>query len=428
MSTPIEMNTEELQDILQTATAVQSHIGDAFVAIENKGGTVPASQVSGNLADAILTIPAGAGLNFEVVGGTSAPENPKENTIWINTATPVTNRAISPDDPYMEAVELIGNASITNGQYYIYSPSGTGVGTTSDSNWYTANVALPANTVSVTIPTREATSSSVVHWFVDASNTNNVNFSHAYRDSVNYTYDVPSGATSVWASIRITDAGSIRANVNNAVTGDVWIPTDTYTNFAEINEVKTNGLSFHLLRAKQYIDGEWKAVETKIRKNGEWVSCANYIYNRGKSVVSVCTKAMKTISSSSMVATAPTVGVNAANFWGSVKKGSNTNGTSGVLYLYPKIDLTHAYTLHVKGQFVSDSNASYPYVGVWSTMGTNANEDRDTYNSACSAKNENYTGEVVVDVSNVTGERYIGFCMGAASETCSINVWEIWYD
>lgn len=38
-------------------------------------------------------------LNFKVVGGTSAPSNPKENTIWINTSTSVTGWVFSSTQP-----------------------------------------------------------------------------------------------------------------------------------------------------------------------------------------------------------------------------------------------------------------------------------------------------------------------------------------
>lgn len=60
-------------------------VSDAFTAIGNKGGTVPSSKVSGNLASAIDSIPEGVELNFEVVGGTTQPSNSKENTIWVKT-------------------------------------------------------------------------------------------------------------------------------------------------------------------------------------------------------------------------------------------------------------------------------------------------------------------------------------------------------
>lgn len=41
----------------------------------------------------------GATMNFKVVGGTTAPSNPKENTIWINTATPITSYVFSATEP-----------------------------------------------------------------------------------------------------------------------------------------------------------------------------------------------------------------------------------------------------------------------------------------------------------------------------------------
>lgn len=42
---------------------------------------------------------AGAGLNFKVVGGTSAPSNPAENTVWVNTDTTITSWELSPVQP-----------------------------------------------------------------------------------------------------------------------------------------------------------------------------------------------------------------------------------------------------------------------------------------------------------------------------------------
>ena len=39
------------------------------------------------------------GLNFEVVGGTTQPMNPKENTIWVNTNTDITSWVFSADKP-----------------------------------------------------------------------------------------------------------------------------------------------------------------------------------------------------------------------------------------------------------------------------------------------------------------------------------------
>lgn len=41
----------------------------------------------------------GSPLNFKVLGGTTAPENPKENTIWVNTDTEITFTLFSAEDP-----------------------------------------------------------------------------------------------------------------------------------------------------------------------------------------------------------------------------------------------------------------------------------------------------------------------------------------
>lgn len=38
-------------------------------------------------------------LNFKVVGGTTQPENPKENTVWVNTGTEISGWVFSPEEP-----------------------------------------------------------------------------------------------------------------------------------------------------------------------------------------------------------------------------------------------------------------------------------------------------------------------------------------
>ena len=50
-------------------------------------------------------------LNFKVVGGTTAPANPKENTIWVNTDVAISSWVFSATQP----------ASATNGMVWIYT-------------------------------------------------------------------------------------------------------------------------------------------------------------------------------------------------------------------------------------------------------------------------------------------------------------------
>ena len=41
----------------------------------------------------------GSSLNYEVVGGASAPSSPSENTIWVNTSTDITSHIFSATEP-----------------------------------------------------------------------------------------------------------------------------------------------------------------------------------------------------------------------------------------------------------------------------------------------------------------------------------------
>jgi hypothetical protein len=44
-------------------------------------------------------------LNVRVIGGTTKPENPKENTIWVNTEHNIPNFAFATDNPYYDDIE-----------------------------------------------------------------------------------------------------------------------------------------------------------------------------------------------------------------------------------------------------------------------------------------------------------------------------------
>lgn len=403
---------------------LKDNVSAAFDAVGNKGGTVPDAKITENLAEAIASIPEGVELNFEVVGGTAAPADPKENTIWLNTQTGITKWVVATDNPYMSKVELLtGDVTIEEG-YYMTQFNGV-VAYETDSNWvHTGSVAIPDHAVSVTIPTRHVSTSSVVHWFSDGTAYNN----YVLRNHEDFTYTVPDGAKYLMASMRVTDQKTIIANVNNAVPGDVWITADRPANDAGFNTLEVNGVQVYPLSAKQYIDGSWKNVSAQIWQNGKWNKCVTYIYNNGKTQYGLTPKAIKNTSTSSTVATAPSVGVYASNFWALVKKGTNTNGSSGMVYFYPKVDLTNATTLYVDGRYVSDNLASNPYFAVWSEIGAYQNENRGASKALCTAAGQTKEGVISLDVSGLSGAYYIGFNLSAGTNTCSITVWDIYYD
>ena len=57
-------------------------------------------------------------LNFKVVGGTSEPANPKENTIWINTSTTITDWVFSSTQPTAKTGRVwINTGTSSNGEF-----------------------------------------------------------------------------------------------------------------------------------------------------------------------------------------------------------------------------------------------------------------------------------------------------------------------
>ena len=68
-------------------------------AIRAKGETTGSLAFPNEMVEAIGAISTGVELNFEVVGGTTAPSNPKENMIWVNTSTKITSYIFSATQP-----------------------------------------------------------------------------------------------------------------------------------------------------------------------------------------------------------------------------------------------------------------------------------------------------------------------------------------
>lgn len=68
-------------------------------AIRSKGGTSARLSFPAGMVSSIGAISTGVELNFDVVGGTSQPSNPKENTIWVNTSETITDWVFSATQP-----------------------------------------------------------------------------------------------------------------------------------------------------------------------------------------------------------------------------------------------------------------------------------------------------------------------------------------
>lgn len=68
-------------------------------AIREKGETNAQLVFPSGFVTAIQGIKSGVDLNFKVVGGTTQPSNPNENTLWVNTNVEITDWYISANQP-----------------------------------------------------------------------------------------------------------------------------------------------------------------------------------------------------------------------------------------------------------------------------------------------------------------------------------------
>jgi hypothetical protein len=91
-------------------TGTQTIKGDANLVAGNIKSGVSIFGVAGSMK-------TGADLNFEVVGGTARPSNPKENTIWINTSTSITEWAFSAEEPVSPTPGMVWIASGKSSMY-----------------------------------------------------------------------------------------------------------------------------------------------------------------------------------------------------------------------------------------------------------------------------------------------------------------------
>lgn len=84
---------------LVNADQLDSDLTSVGNAIRSKSGTSAKLSFPSGMVSAIGAISTGVELNFDVVGGTTAPSNPKENMIWVNTSTKITSYIFSATQP-----------------------------------------------------------------------------------------------------------------------------------------------------------------------------------------------------------------------------------------------------------------------------------------------------------------------------------------
>lgn len=224
---------------------------------------------------------AGAGLNFKVVGGTTAPSNPSENTIWVNTSTTISSWSFSSENPnLLDFSKWASNATVYNGTKSVSGGSITLTATGADC--YTQFGSTTNNNVTC-VPGKTY----VMEWdysgaagnvmlFPSAGTTNMVSVANSAKK---LEFTPASGVTFFTFRFGVTTSGQSTTYTNIRITekertfdeGAVWISTGNFSP-VEFNALKKNSLQVYPVSAKQYVGGIWVSKDVKSYQSGKWVS------------------------------------------------------------------------------------------------------------------------------------------------------------
>lgn len=246
-------------------------------------------------------------LNFKVVGGTSAPSNPRENTIWLNTDTEITSWDFSATQPYRRS----RNKNLLTYPYYHTTRTDKGITFTDNGDGsVTADGTATSlarfrhshtGAINGTICLQPGTytlsgcpsGGSVDKYELELwDDKNNVEIVACHGDPVTFTITettyvresllVVSGVTvsSIIFRPQLEKGSAATSFVKGDATGQVWFTTGTASN-AEFNALKKNGLMVYPVSARQYIGGACVTKDAQIYKAGQWKNFMVYLYDNG---------------------------------------------------------------------------------------------------------------------------------------------------
>lgn len=335
----------------------------------------------------------GAALNFKVVGGTGAPGNPKENTIWVNTDIPITHWSFSATRPDNLVKSYIVDDAVAQFQSCLFAEVDLKPNTTYTlafegiagqkfymnekiAGWKPFDVEPYWNTVTFTT-------------------LSNLDKSVAGQYTPGYGWVLVKNNATLESAPAFRGLRIVEGDKDIEPAGSIWIQTGT-SSTAPFNALKKNGITVYPLGAKQYVSGAWVDKTAKSYKNGEWVELIpeGMLYYRGNECDPV------TGGWSAFV------GYSSSYTLGSYTEGSDKitlklNGNQKCVSAAPvnKIDLSKASTLIVNVTRVP-TEATY---GLYVTSVRNVNScDR-----AVAQLEELTKGENVLDVSSLSGSYYI---------------------
>ncbi len=382
----------------------------------------------------------GTGLNFTVVGGTAAPSNPKENTIWVDTDTEITSWDFSAMQPcrrsksknlivypYYHTTQTDNGVTYTDSGDGTVKANGTAADATSIFRISATNIStadnnilfVPAGTYTLSgCPSGGSDNLYFIEVYEELEPNTDLRIGRDYGNGLTFTLDHDAYlrfAIAVASNVKVTNSvfkpqlekGSAATSfVKGDATGQVWITPGTSSPVA-FNALKKNSMMVYPLSAKQYISGAWVSVDAKSFQSGEWKAWIVYLYNNGDECEAIsggfaaCAYTPSGVTSSSIIA--PTL-----------SKGADSMTVSISQYYYGQVFAKNSFPLDdISAIEVVYSNASTGTFLVTNTKGTG-------YTAAASAKPSG-SGTAVIDVSNLTGDYYFAISMAYTAGSVTIH-------
>lgn len=371
-----------------------------------------------------------AGLNFEIVGGTTQPTNPKENTIWVNTAQDIHRWDFNAANPYL--VSKTKNLNC----YPFYDPSRTingitytdnGDGTvkangtaTADATFRLSFVTAAANAVYLPagnyfLSGCPAGGSSAKYRVECKSVTTGEILALDYGSGAAFTLDVPhvvrcnivvaSGATvsSLTFTPQLEKGTAATSFVMGDATGQVWLSNGKESP-VEFNALKKNGIQIYPVSAQQYIDGEWTALAAKTYQGGAWVDWwAGELYSYGNEYENVT--GGWALSTNWVITHGGTLTKESESMTFESHLVDGSHYAKGFLRPNNKIDLTNYDSLILIAETVELDSTSYP-IKLCAKSTDNAKEEDVVASANLTATTSQKT--FTLDVSTLTGSYYVG--------------------
>lgn len=356
---------------------------------------------------------AGTSLNYEIVGGTTAPISfKKENTIWINTETPIKEHYFSYIYPnvikkHYNQVWSVENAYLSN----------TGAVVTNDNYW---NITDYIDVHDVQSLRYEGVT------FFENNRTNmcfydsSQNLMSVTLMSASSTYvTIPEGAYYFRMCVRKNDKLDYKTlqiyttkELFNPQVGDIWIQTDIDNASAEFNLIKQNELMAYPMYIWQWNGSTWIEKQVKLYQNGNIIDIkTNLLYLNGMHFDHITGgwNSIKGVSSGTLINSEDSLLV------------YNGDSESTGWITANKVDITNIDTLIVEGSayYVSNRyNIVELAIGILSAVPSSLEWSQFTKYTIAGqgAANTWHNLKSVVDVSSYTGEYYIGLKFYSATE------------